>query len=84
MKLLQRSLFPLVALLVFGLSSCNEEIDFAGSASEAPVLYCLLDQADSIHYVKLTRAFAGNNNAVEVAQIADSADRCVHAERRGA
>jgi hypothetical protein len=72
MKLLQRSLFPLVALLVLGLSSCNEEIDFAGSASEAPVLYCLLDQADSIHYVKLTRAFAGNNNAVEVAQIADS------------
>jgi hypothetical protein len=65
MKLLQRSLFPIVALLVLGLSSCNEDIDFAGSASEAPVLY-------SIHYVKLTRAFAGNNNAIEVAQIADS------------
>lgn len=72
MILLRRSFLALFAIPVVMFTSCSEDIDFAGSASEAPILYCLLDQADTLHYVKLTRAFAGNNNAVEVAQIADS------------
>lgn len=63
---------PIVAFLSIFLVSCNEDIDFTGTASEAPVLYCLLDQNDTLHYVKLTKAFAGNNNASEVALIDDS------------
>lgn len=65
-------LLPLAVFMSFFLVSCNEDIDFTGTASEAPVVYCLLDQNDTLHYVKITRAFAGNNNATEVAQIADS------------
>lgn len=66
-------LFPFVALLsVLALTSCNEEIDFAGDYQKTAVVYGLLNQADSIHYIKITRPFAGNNNAPVVAQIPDS------------
>ena len=66
-------LFPILAgLLFFGLTACNEDIDFAGDQRETAVVYALLDQADSLHYVKITRAFGGTNNALETALIADS------------
>ena len=71
MKLIR--LFPFVALLsVLSLTSCNEEIDFAADYKKTAVIYGLLNQADSIHYIKITRAFAGNNDATQVAQIPDS------------
>ena len=67
-------LFPLLAaftaLLV--ISSCKEDIEFDGEFEETAVIYGLLDKADSIHYIKITRAFGGSNNSLEVAQIEDS------------
>jgi hypothetical protein len=71
MKILR--LFPLfTGMLVLALSSCKEDIDYAGDFEETAVVYALLNQADSIHYVKITRAFGGANNSLEVAQIPDS------------
>lgn len=54
------------------LSSCNEKIDFQGAFKETVVVYGLLDQADSLHYVKVNRAFIGPGNALDIAQIPDS------------
>ncbi len=71
MKLFSRLvliLLPLSALF----TSCNEEIDFTSNAIETPVVYCLLDQADTLHYIKVTRAFGGDNDATQVSQIPDS------------
>lgn len=68
-------LIPFIALIlgsITSLNSCNEEIDMIGEYKETPILFCLLDQADSVHYVKLTKTFSGNSNAIEAAQIADS------------
>lgn len=71
MKILR--LFPFIALLAgLSLTSCKEEIDFDGDFEETAIVYGLLDQADSIHYIKITRAFGGTNNSLEVAQISDS------------
>lgn len=71
MKILR--LFPLIAgLLVLGLTSCNEDIEFDGDFEETAIVFGLLNQADSIHYIKITRAFGGANNSLEVAQIPDS------------
>lgn len=71
MKLLR--FFPFIAFaFVLGLTSCNEDIDFTGDSVQCPVVYCLLNETDTIHYVKITRTFSGSNNAIEVAQIADS------------
>ena len=61
-------------LLVFVLSiySCSEEIDLIGDFKETAVIYGLLDHADSMHYIKITRAFIGPGNALEIAQNPDS------------
>lgn len=60
----------LVAL--FFLSSCSEEITMTNDQKETAVIYGILDQADTIHYIKINRAYSGTNNSLEVAQIPDS------------
>jgi hypothetical protein len=63
------SIFILVTLL---LQSCSEDVQLIGDFKETAVVYGLLNHADSLHYVKITRAFIGPGNALEIAQIPDS------------
>lgn len=60
------------ALIFFGLSACEDDIKLDGDFVETAVVYGLLDQADSIHYIKITRAFIGPGSALDNALIADS------------
>lgn len=62
----------LVLLLLISLFSCNEKVDLIGDYKETAVVYGLLDHADSLHYIKITRAFIGPGSAVDIAQIEDS------------
>lgn len=66
--------FALVALIGLALSfqSCKDDIEITGEFVETAVVYGLLDQADSLHFIKVTRAFIGPGNAYEIAQIPDS------------
>jgi hypothetical protein len=59
-------------LLVFFLGACKDEIDLSPDGKETAIVYALLDQSDSIHYVRINRAFYGGTNALEIAQIPDS------------
>jgi len=59
-------------LLVFLVGACKDEIDLSPDGKETAVVYALLDQSDSIHYVRVNRAFYGGTNALEIAQIPDS------------
>lgn len=72
MKFLQFSLCSLILTSLVLITSCEDDIDFAGEHVETPVLFGLLDKNDSLHYVKITRTFGGSNNSIEVAQIEDS------------
>ncbi len=65
-------LWFLLAFAGFAMNSCKEDVDLVGDFKETAVLYGLLDQADSIHYIKLQRAFIGPGNSLEIAQIPDS------------
>lgn len=56
--------------LVF--NSCNEDIDLLDSGEETAVVYGLLNSADSIHYIKINKAFLTNDNSLVTASIADS------------
>ncbi len=67
-----RTLYLLVTILIVLGTSCTEKINYLGSFKETAVVYSLLDQADSLHYVKVNRAFIGPGNALEIAQIPDS------------
>ncbi len=62
----------LAVLSIFGFQSCNDKVDLIGDFTETAVVYGLLDKADSIHFVKITRAFIGPGNSLEIAQIPDS------------
>lgn len=66
--------FALIALigLTFSLQSCKDDIEITGDFVETAVVYGLLDQADSLHYIKVTRAFIGPGNAFDIAKIPDS------------
>lgn len=54
------------------LLSCNEKINLIGDFKETAIVYGLMDHSDSLHYIKITRAFIGPGNAEEIAQIEDS------------
>mmetsp|Transcript_46485 Transcript_46485/g.61586 ORF Transcript_46485/g.61586 Transcript_46485/m.61586 type:complete len:382 (-) Transcript_46485:407-1552(-) len=74
MKKMKQTLFLLTtALLVaFGFNSCNEDIEVSASFTETAVVYGLLDQSESVHMIKITRAFIGPGNSLEISQIPDS------------
>lgn len=59
-------------LLGWFVSSCNEDIDLLDSGEEVAVVFGLLNSADSIHYIKLNKAFLTNENSLVTAAIADS------------
>lgn len=65
------SIFALF-LIFFTFQSCNEDIEMLGDFKETAVVYGLLDQSESVHMIKITRAFIGPGNAVEIAKIPDS------------
>ncbi len=51
---------------------CNNELDVTDEWKEVPVLYGLLNPGDSIHIIKVTKAFLGDGNALLMAQNPDS------------
>jgi hypothetical protein len=52
--------------------SCSTELDINGNKKEVMVVYGILDAASSTQYIKINRAFLGEGNALEYAQIPDS------------
>lgn len=62
----------LIASAFFSFQSCNEDVNLVGDFEETAIVYGLLDQADSVHYVKITRAFIGPGDAIQIAAIPDS------------
>ncbi|MFK7787235.1 MAG: hypothetical protein AB8B56_19085 [Crocinitomicaceae bacterium] len=70
MKKYFSGLLLLVSILAF--QSCKEEIDLIGEFEETAIVYGLLDKADSVHMIKINRAFIGPGNSLEIAAIADS------------
>lgn len=63
-----------VLLLVAGsISSCSNEIEAIGVWRDIPVVYGVLNWEDSVHYIRIERAFLPpNRSALEVAREVDS------------
>jgi hypothetical protein len=71
--MIKNSLLWFVAsLFMFFFIACSEDIDLSPDGKETAIVNALLDQSDSIHYVRINRAFYGGTNALEIAQIPDS------------
>ncbi len=52
--------------------SCNNNINIQAPYRDIPVVYCILNQNDSVNYLRLEKSFAGEMNAYEMASQADS------------
>ena len=65
----------LICLTVFTgffLTSCKEEVNLISDYKETAVVYGLLDKNDSIHMIRINRAFIGPGNALTFAAEPDS------------
>lgn len=59
-------------ILTFLLNSCKSDIDVLAEWKETTIVYGLLNQADTAHYIRINKAFLGEGNALEMAQVFDS------------
>jgi hypothetical protein len=57
---------------MFLLASCNTEINTADMWQNIPVVYAIVNPNDSVHYIRINRAFLGNLPAADMAQHGDS------------
>jgi len=59
--------------MFFGLQACSTDFDVTADWKEITIVYGLLDASKDVQYIKINKAFLGDNvNAEDVAQIADS------------
>ena len=62
----------LLFIATISLFSCNEKIKLVGEFKETALIYGILDQSESVHLIKINRAFIGPGNANDIAKIPDS------------
>jgi len=73
--MINRLLFALVGFctIALSISSCSNELELIDTWEDIPVAYALLNRQDSIHYIRVEKAFLDpERSALDVAQISDS------------
>lgn len=67
------SVVPLLAILI-NISSCSKDLDINADWRDITVVFGLLDQLDSVHYIKINKAFLGDEDAFVMAANQDSSE----------
>lgn len=67
-----RSFLYCLVIISFLFQSCSTDFEVNADWKDIPVVYCLLNQNDAVHYVKVGRAFLGPEDAYVMAQNPDS------------
>jgi hypothetical protein len=65
----------IVAVLAAGgllFSACSNDIDLTAEFKETAVIYGLLNPLDTVHYIRIQKAFLGDGNALVMSQNPDS------------
>lgn len=63
---------PLFLLLLPVLFACNKDLNVNADWKDVTVVYGILDQTEDTTFIKITKAFLGEGNALQFAKIADS------------
>lgn len=66
------SFLLLLPFVVLAFTACETDFDVTASYKEVTVVYGLISQNDTVHYLRINKAFLGDGNALEYAKIADS------------
>jgi hypothetical protein len=77
MQLVFLKRFPVRAVIFLVLlfavfASCNEDVDIYTVGQPVPIVYCLLDPADDIQYVRIGRSYVGATTNPDQAPASDS------------
>lgn len=67
-------IMPLLLLLIPALFSCNKELNVNADWKDVTVVYGLLDQTDDTAFIKITKAFLGEGDALVFSKEADSSN----------
>lgn len=62
----------LISLVAGGLSSCSTDVDIAGNYKETTIVYGLLNQYDTVQYIRIQKAFLVNDNVLDYTKVPDS------------
>jgi len=62
----------LISLVAGGLSSCKTDVDIAGNYKETTIVYGLLNQYDTVQYIRIQKAFLVNDNVLDYTKVPDS------------
>lgn len=72
MKLQQITAFIfLISILIFG-TSCNDDFELGVGGKNYFVIYGLLNQRDTAQFIRISKTFSGNTDAMEAVKIKDS------------
>jgi len=64
-----RKIYLLLAICsLFITTSCTTDFDINAEYKDITIVYCLLNQKDSIHYARINKAFLGEENALIMAE----------------
>ncbi|MCD6011181.1 MAG: hypothetical protein K0Q79_1043 [Flavipsychrobacter sp.] len=70
---LKRLILPLIAIFALLSAGCSEKINVAAPYKDISVVYGLLDNWDTAHYIRVQKAFLDNNkSALDMAKTYDS------------
>jgi len=64
--------FYLFITLLLAFFSCSTDIEVNAPYEDITVVYGMIDPADSIHYIKVNKAFIGASSAIDLAADADN------------
>ncbi|HNW96845.1 MAG TPA: hypothetical protein PKK00_00375 [Bacteroidales bacterium] len=59
----------LLSSLIYG---CSTDFDINADWKDISIVYCILNQNETVHYVKINKAFLGDGNAITMAADPDS------------
>ncbi len=62
----------ILVFLLLSLCSCDDSFTINDEWSDITIVYSVLNQDDTAHYIKINKAFLGDASAYEMAKIADS------------
>lgn len=64
----------LIGIFVSVIFSCKKNLDVNAEWKDVTIVYGILNQSDTIHYIKITKAFLGPGNELEYAKNPDSSN----------
>jgi hypothetical protein len=67
----KKSIYLILAFAML-FSACSTDLDVTGDWKETMVVYGLLDQGKDTQYIKINKAFLGQGDAMQFAQVKDS------------